>query len=147
MTMPKQISGAIARYHDTYRHPGLGPLELSGIYALFPGESSSVAIEYWWPAWWPNGNQPGVYLIFSTNMELLYVGMSGHLGSRLNCWFWWEAGPGSGCKVMHNWKNRPHYVATVALGRAFEALGLEGFLIEELNPPENTLGRGLQSSE
>jgi hypothetical protein len=139
--IPKKITDAIARYHDTYRHPGLGRPELSGLYALFPGESSDVAVEYSWPAWWPNGSQPGVYLIFGANMELLYVGKSGQLGYRLNHWFWWEAGPGSGCKVMHNWRTKPYYLATVALGREFEALGLEGFLIEELHPSENTMGR------
>jgi hypothetical protein len=139
--IPKKITDAIARYHDTYRHPGLGRLEMSDLYALFPEENSGFAVENRWPSWWPNGNQPGVYLIFSANMELLYVGKAGHLGSRLNSWFWWEAGQGSGCKVLHKWRTGPSYVATVALGREFEALGLEGFLIEELDPSENTMGR------
>jgi len=43
---------------------------------------------------------------------------------------------------MHSrWKTWPTYVATIVLEKVFETLSLEGFLIEKLDPPENTLGR------
>jgi hypothetical protein len=64
MPIPQHILDAVTRYHDTYRHPNLRRPEHSGIYALFPEETSSDEVQHKWPESWPNADRPGVYFVF-----------------------------------------------------------------------------------
>ena len=88
----------------------------------------------------PLADRAGVYLIFGARMQLLYVGKSPTLGTRLSSYFRWSAGKGTPCRVVHTaWKTRPMFVATIAVTESFEAAALEEYLIGRLHPEENYL--------
>lgn len=135
-------------YQEKYRRLGLPPLEVSGLYSLFPETevTSPMEITMRWPDDWPNVDRQGVYVILGDDLDLLYVGkasMKSTLGTRLN--FYFSSTEDKRCRVNHdNWKNSPRYVVTIAVPREmpFEAPAIEEFLIRELGPPENAKGRG-----
>jgi hypothetical protein len=139
------IREAIAIYHDGHRHPKHDKLMLSGLYALAadapapPGEELAGK----WPEVWPNTASPGVYLIFDGGLNLLYVGKAqNQLGYRLSAHF--QGGKTApACRIVEQWSQRPAYVATVPFPESswFEALALEGYLIEKLDPPDNKIGK------
>jgi len=135
----KKAREAVERYHQTYRHPTLPPLHISGLYALFPDQATTTAVQYSWPNDpWPNANQPGVYLIFDALLDLRYIGKAKCLGKRLHNYFAEGSTPDRACRVVHTtWRADPKFVATVAVHKPFEAPGLEEFLIDELRPAEN----------
>ena len=116
---------------------------LSDWYALFPDEPEAAGAAFKWPAKFPNTGKPGIYFIFDAQQSLLYVGMTTRdLNSRLGCYFGYESGWGSGCKIKDmqpTWKTRPCFVRTVAVQSLEEAPFLEKFLIQALRPPENSL--------
>jgi hypothetical protein len=78
-------------------------------------------------------------------LNVLYVGkasMSNILAARLSSYFGY--GKEKTCRVFHdNWKNKPRFVITVAVpdNLIFEAPSLEEFLIRELKPGDNMVGR------
>lgn len=135
--VPAHIRDRIDTYHRTYRHPSLIEPQVSGLYSLFPHERPGSSHELCWPKTWPNADRPGVYLIFSKELELLYIGKAAVIGSRLGVYFQYDHDGLRGCKVVHDWSVPPALVVTVALGEAFEAPSLEEYLITELNPPDN----------
>ena len=130
---------AVERYHQTYRHPTLPPLQISGLYALFPDQTPTTVFQYSWPTDpWPNASRPGVYLIFDALLDLRYVGKARCLGKRLHNYFAEGRAPDRACRVVHStWRADPKFVATIAVHKAFEAPALEEFLIDELRPAEN----------
>jgi hypothetical protein len=131
------IREALVNYHKEWRHPRLTPLHVSGIYDLFPNRPTTFNVQHRWhqKEAWPNADFPGVYFVFDANLNLLYVGQSSKMGRRLSQWF-----KGSvHCDHIHgSWKTDPRFVATVPVARHFEALALEGHLIDLYGPPENT---------
>ena len=119
------------------------PLTLSGWYSLFPEEVGCADTPYKWPAKFPNAGKPGVYLIYDAKMLIRYVGMTTNdLNQRIGCYFRYESGRGSGCKINEKmlppWKARPYYVRTIPLVDSSEAQYLERFLIDTLRPPDNS---------
>lgn len=118
---------------------------MSGLYALFPKQSKSAAIKLAgsWPALWPDVDSAGVYLLFDTNFNLLYVGKTSlrqTFGSRFYDWFRRDKHTG-GCRVIGEWSRKtPAYVATIAVQLPFEAPSLEEYLIHELRPSDNSVG-------
>jgi hypothetical protein len=146
MQIPASILSAVTAFHAEWRHPRLPPLEVSDLYSLFPQETIDTPTATNWPDNWPLAERPGVYLIFGTNMQLLYVGKSATLGRRLTSYFRWSAGRGSPCRIVHTaWKTRPMFVVTIAVTQSFEAAALEEFLIAMIHPRENLLGSRLDS--
>jgi hypothetical protein len=135
--VPQSICDALARYHNEWRHPRLSPLSVSGLYDFFPSESTTFDVGYRWQAQetWPNANSPGVYFVFDSDLRLIYIGQSNKLGRRLSQWF---IGSIRCESVQGIWKFRPRFVATVSVQRHFEALALEGHLIDFFLPTENT---------
>ena len=134
------LRSKIEYYESTYRHPGLERFAVGNPYALFP-----TGNEMGWDKEWPNSRRAGVYLIYGEN-RLLYVGTASKLGPRLANYFQYDfpGGKGNQCKIVHNgWTEVPKYVVTVAVpeGSRFEASALEEYLIGELAPCDNTLGR------
>ena len=140
-------------YLNEYRlNPNLEALEISGIYDLFPDQSSSdkdIQKAAAWPDRWSNSERPGIYAIFDASLELLYVGkasMGSYLGARLSSYF--QGSPKEPCKVLHTWVNHegetvtPRYVITVAVPKEtpWEAPALEEYLIDQLKPPSNRMG-------
>ena len=142
MNVTPRILEAIDAYHDNYRHPRLPRPAISEPYALFPEDPASAHAQHKWPDTWPHNERPGVYLIFGSDMQLLYVGKATQIGSRLGAYFQYEKDT-RGCRIAHTtWRTRPMFVVTVALEKPFEASALEAYLIGELQPTENIVGVG-----
>jgi hypothetical protein len=135
VSIPQRIMDEVTRYDQTYRHPQLRRLEVSGLYALVPNEPSPGSAPDHWPEdRWPQGSHPGVYLVFDGAMDLCYVGRALMLGRND---YFCEA-PDGGCEVRHTtWKSQPRFIATIAVERSFEAGALEEYLIGKLRPREN----------
>ncbi|MFC4314485.1 GIY-YIG nuclease family protein [Steroidobacter flavus] len=136
-----EIDAAVSFYHANWRHPDLYVPTLSPLYSLFPSETHAVSGLLRWPSSWPNADSPGVYLIFAADGQLLYVGKSRSLGTRLDNYFRYSNGRGSDCHIVDSgWHFKPCFVATIPLLESFEAAGLEEFLIDRLDPWENKHG-------
>lgn len=138
--MLKELEAALTKYRK-YRHPGLAELERSDLYALLPEEGEPLATKCWDEVW-PHSNRAGVYLIFTKNGELLYVGKASVIGHRLSSYFQYlhPRGTGNACEIIHSWSEPgPMYIATVAVpdDSKFEAASLEEYLIKELRPSDN----------
>lgn len=138
------IEDAIAEYQKGQRAPVYtGSLAMSGWYALFPDEDGCMNTVFKWPAKFPNTGTRMVYLIFDSELSLLYVGMTTlthPTRTRLGDYFGYVSGRGSGCLIKPMtppWKARPYYVRTIPLSPN-EAPVLEAYLIQKLNPPENS---------
>ncbi len=140
--MLTEVKRCFDEYHLKYRRPGLPPLELSGMYVLFPEEGLADFVESRWNDPYPNAGRSGVYLIFGKTGMLLYVGkasMGATLGGRLGTHF---AGKKE-CRLLStDWTERPTFVATIAVpqGMSFEAPALEEYLIKRLHPCDNRIG-------
>lgn len=137
-----QIRRCLDDYEENYRRPGLPPLELKGMYALFPEEGQPDFVESRWNEPYPQADRKGVYLIFGRSGMLLYVGkasMGSSIGGRLGTYF---AGKKECRLLFTDWTERPTYIATIAVphGMAFEASALEEYLIKSLKPCDNNLG-------
>jgi len=141
----ERVREALRHYNESYRHPSLRLLTLSEVYGLFPDTTNTGQATLAWPATWPCAGDPGVYLIFGPQMNLLYVGkasLSHTLGGRLSAYFQYAPDGSRGCAVLGTWSARPTFVMTIAVDsdKAFEAPALEEHLISELQPPDNTRG-------
>ena len=77
------------------------------------------------------------------DLNLLYVGKASTLGTRLGAYCAYA--PDNSCRFKHEgyWSSRPRYLLTVGVPdeMAWEAAGLEEYLIRELDPQDNVLGR------
>jgi hypothetical protein len=134
----KLLRDTVEEYHRDWRHPDLDPPSISDVYNLFPDQPTTLKPSHNWPDAWPQGDWPGVYLIYSDEFRLSYIGKSALLGVRLSHYFRYSAGPKSTCRIVHAWwRTKPTYVVTVAVLNSFEAPSLEEFLIPRLNPLEN----------
>lgn len=91
--------------------------------------------------YWPNAENQGVYAIFCSDSELLYVGkasLSSSIGSRLASYFVKnQNGTGAATKSGHYWTRIPRYVLTAAVAKSWEAPSLEEYLINKLQPADN----------
>jgi hypothetical protein len=139
-----EVNRALEEYKAKYRRSDLPDLRLSGLYALFPDEAQTADAEWGWNDYWPHSDQAGVYFIFGGNGRLLYIGkasMNNCIGGRLSNYFGTDKAT-KRCRVEHEWRERPMYVATVAVpqGMKFEAPALEEYLIAALNPCDNVRG-------
>jgi hypothetical protein len=140
--VPANVLAALSRYNASFRHPSLRKLILSEFFALFPDESPGTAATLKWPDPWPNGDKPGVYLVFGSGLELLYVGKAWNLNSRVSSYFRYASDGSRRCELRHPRTHRPALVATIAVDedKFFEAAGLEEYLIETLRPLDNARG-------
>lgn len=90
---------------------------------------------------WPHGDDAGCYVMYSAERKLLYIGLAGHIASRLNSWFRYnmrESHESPWTSVAKgNWNEQPKYLQTIKANIAYEAPSLEAFLIGVLNPSEN----------
>jgi hypothetical protein len=138
MTLAK-LTEALDAFNKEHRHPTKTALQLSALYDLFPHSLSDLG----WPAMWPGADDCGVYVFMDATQEVLYVGkasMSNSIGSRLGGYFRY-AEDGKSCRVRHDWTLRYVAVISVPPQLSFEAAALEEFLIREVSPRHNTLGR------
>lgn len=134
-------------YQDTYRSARLAPFEISGSYWLFPGADTPSPK---WPEPYPFTDRAGIYLIFASSEDLLYIGkasMNNSIGARLGEYFGSDNDLKT-CKVKNSsgWTLEPHSFITVAvpIDCSFEAPALEEFLIKRFGKllPDNTVGTG-----
>ena len=143
----ESVELAITRYSERFRAGQyISTLVLSDWYSLFPDELPDTKTRYNWPDDYPDKGKPGVYFFFDSEQLLLYIGeTSGDLQRRLGDHVTWANNRSGPCKVLEKkkgkpWRTRPCYVRTLAVQDSSEALPLEEFLIDELQPPENTKG-------
>ncbi len=137
MTRYSDVPTSLARYHAEWRLQRLEPFQISGLYDLFPHKPTTVQPAFRWhpDEKWPHADSPGVYYVFDVASELLYIGQSGLLGRRLSYWFQGK----NECSICGTWCSaKPRFVATTPVGHHFEAVALEAYLIQTLDPPENT---------
>ena len=137
----------LARYSRTYRNPRLPPLELSGLYALFPENHKTLpkgVTGHWPDDDWPNGDEAGVYIFLGSKFNLLYIGKTSllKLKDRLSAYF--RYGDLNRCRIPdeHGWTEKPEFVVTIGIlaKTAFESAALEEYLISRLQPSQNTIG-------
>lgn len=138
---------AVSTYQERFRSPAQSLFEVGQPYDLFPLRgATAVPCGGKWPEPWPHPLRAGVYAFLSDNGELLYIGKASFrnsIAARLSTYCGYEAGRGSQCLLYHQWKTAaPRYVVTIAVPEStrFEASALEEFLINELQPPENSIG-------
>ncbi len=141
------VEHTVAKYSELFRAAQYTDvLVLSDWYSLFPDEFPNVQTRYNWPDAYPNKGKPGVYFFFDSEQSLLYIGKSGgDMQRRLGDHVTWASNRSGPCKVLEKkkgkpWRTRPCYVKTLAVQNPSEALPLEEFLIDKLQPPENTKG-------
>jgi len=135
----------LARYIRTYRNPKLGPLRLSGLYALFPENYKTLpkGVTGRWPDDdWPNGDKAGVYIFLDSKLNVLYIGKASLLKDRFAAYFRYD--DLNRCRIPdeHGWEVKPEFVATIGIPvkTAFESSAIEEYLITRLQPSENTIG-------
>lgn len=137
------LTQAVAQYQVTYRHPALPPLVVSGLYGLDPAPAGPATVATW-PAPWPHSGKPGVYAILMADLRVRYIGKADVLGKRLSAHF--RGGPSAPEPRVFDpdaWpKHLRRYLVVIPLTQAFETHSLEAYLIWQLRPPQNFVGRG-----
>jgi hypothetical protein len=135
----------LARYCQCYRHSKLPPLELSGVYSLFPEKYKKLPKEVtarWPDDDWPNGDKAGVYIFLDSKLNVLYIGKASLLKDRLAAYFRYD--DLNRCRIPdeHGWEVKPEFVATIGIPvkTAFESSAIEEYLITRLQPSQNTIG-------
>jgi hypothetical protein len=135
---------AVAEYESHYRHPNLTRFKISPPVDLFPMRPlpSGITPKSSWTDNWPFAWSPGVYMIYSESLDLMYIGkasMNRYLGQRLGDYF----GGSTTCIPKKNWLQTARFVINIAVPEEtpFEAPALEEFLIKKLQPPWNAAGK------
>ncbi len=134
---------ALFEYSKT-RHPDLPPIEVSEPYALVPEEAPAEFRLRWPNDEWPHSKRSGIYVVFSSDGEIMYVRQALLLGRRLAKHF--RKGTSGECisPEGYDWGNkRPAYVITAAVpeNRPYEMGCLEGFLIWKFPDSLNIRGK------
>lgn len=130
-----KLKEIINKMNNDYPRPKMEPLAISELYDL---------ANDWPKKEWPNSKQAGVYVFLDQNLNMLYVGKascSNNIGSRLGGYF--KYGENIQTKTKDPLHEIVRYVITVAVpeDHSFEAPAIEEFLITNLHPPLNKLGR------
>ena len=90
---------------------------------------------------WPHHLHAGCYVLYSTDRKLLYVGKAVKLGRRLSNHFRLDEMRNAVTPPWERWSSAPRLVQAIKVNKFYEASSLEEFLIHELDPPDNSLGR------
>lgn len=105
----------VAAYCSDERNPKLRPFVVHGMFTLDTVRKSSPA------------NLPGCYVIYGVDQTLRYVGMSlSRVGSRIALHF----SPATQQSPFWREGSPAHYIDVIEVFRPWEALSLEGYLIE-----------------
>lgn len=127
---------------NAYRKIAHPDIEIGRPYSLVP-EQASDDVKLRWPKdEWENSKSAGVYVIFSSDETTLYVGKAWFLGQRLADHFRKDAKGACVSPANYIWSKLPMYVITIAVpsDKRFVASCLEEYLIEKLQPLDNTIG-------
>jgi len=130
----------ISDYENTYRHPNLQKLRISGLYDLFPDKESKYKVEKSWPDEWIYCRSAGVYMFLDENLEIAYIGKAYHFGYRFSSYFVYDEN--KKCKTKNTWKTVPRFVITIAVPdeSKFESAAIEEFLLSKIVTTNNTIG-------
>ena len=106
------------------------------IYALYPKEE-----EYGWPQPWPNPDSAGIYIFLDSNKTILYIGKASQMGARLSHYFGY--GENAKCILKDKRIDDISYVQCYSCSpeEPYACLSLEEYLISEMNPKYNKIGR------
>ncbi len=106
------------------------------IYALYPKEG-----EYGWPQPWPIPDFAGIYAFLDSNKTIVYIGKASQMGARLNHYFGY--GKNGKCILMDKRIGDISYVQCYSCSpkEPYACLSLEEYLISEMNPKYNKIGR------
>jgi excinuclease UvrABC nuclease subunit len=120
---------------DKYNRHDLN-LEISDVYDIKKDFSKQ----------YPNSEFPGVYVFLDEHQQILYVGKASYnnyIGPRLGAYFKRGNEDKSAGVPKVKYYEAVRYLVTIKVpeNRAFEAPAIEEFLIKELNPPLNVIGR------
>ena len=105
------------------------------IYALYPKE------EYGWPQPWPNPDSAGIYIFLDSNKTIVYIGKASQMGARLSHYFGY--GENAKCILKDKRIDDISYVQCYSCSpeEPYACLSLEEYLISEMNPKYNKIGR------
>ena len=105
------------------------------IYALYPKE------EYGWPQPWPNPDSAGIYIFLDSNKTIVYIGKASQMGARLSHYFGY--GENAKCILKDKRVDDISYVQCYSCSQEepYACLSLEEYLISEMNPKYNKIGR------
>ncbi len=141
---PFRGNDALCEYVSRYRRSDLPPIEVSEPLDLYPAlpAPANFTPKLTWANPWPFDHNAGVYMLYDELLELLYIGkasMNRCLGYRLYDHF----GGGGACIPKAEWLKPVRFVINIAVPKemAFEAPGLEEFLIRKLQPKSNGTGK------
>lgn len=132
----KDAKQLVNKYNRDYRTE----FELEKKYDLFP-ENDEV-YGYNPSNEWPGNHKSGVYLILDKYEEVIYVGQTTSFGYRFYQYF--KPAGDHGVKYSDAWKGKPRYIVAIPVpdqDKKYERLSLEEYLIENLNPIDNTRGK------
>ena len=106
------------------------------IYALYPKEE-----EYGWPQPWPNPDSAGIYIFLDSNKTIVYIGKASQMGARLSHYFGY--GENAKCILKDKRIDDISYVQCYSCSQEepYACLSLEEYLISEMNPKYNKIGR------
>lgn len=126
------LKNAIKWYEDRFC-VSFTPAE---IYALYPKEG-----EYGWPQPWPIPDFAGIYAFLDSNKTIVYIGKASQMGARLSHYF--RYGENGKCILMDKRIGDISYVQCYSCSpeEPYACLSLEEFLISEMNPKYNKIGR------
>jgi hypothetical protein len=88
----------------------------------------------------PFPNDAGCYFFYAADGSLLYVGkasLTNDLAGRVTSYFQTRGGF---LLEKYQWNTPPACVITLKVNHPYEAPSLEEYLIEKLQPPENSVG-------
>mgnify|MGYP003415309237 FL=1 len=106
------------------------------IYALYPKNG-----EYGWPQPWPIPDSAGIYAFLDSNKTIVYIGKASQIGARLNHYFGY--GENGKCILKDKRVDEISYVQCYFCipEEPYTCLSLEEYLISEMNPKYNKIGR------
>lgn len=134
MLNKKVIESSLCEFNKRYPRPGINPITIKGEYDLQTD----------WDNTYPNADSAGVYLFLNEEGNLLYVGKAScnsNLGARLGAYF--KYGPDKNYEIKNKYYSEVRKILTIPLpaGHEFEAGAIEEYLINELSPKLNVIGK------
>ncbi len=128
------LQTALAEFNDKYRGPTVPRLEL--------GQPYHIEKDY--PTKWPDADSAGVYGFLDAAMNVLYIGkasLDNDIGSRIGTHLASDPSKPWGRKDIL--AEQAAYLITIPVpkGHRYVAPALEEWLIDQLQPPHNAIGR------
>lgn len=130
----ENVIKAVETFDRAYKRPAIDDLPSKLTYVIFENSAE-------WERLWSDGGalrmhaeDPCVYFFFDDNKELLYIGKADILGKRFYQHF---------SQTNAEWNGKVNNLAILPLPKEswFETFAIEAYLIRELKPPCNKVGK------